>query len=140
MILWTGWEALVVVFIFVGQAAAYLIATHFSGDPDYIDLHGWPLGVGYFVSAAMCWLLDRRVTKSVARAWLDPRTGNPLPGRPRAFALHPIRWCGSAMVVVGILLCFYHRTPEQLWQSRQVRAARMETRRLHQEPSPAATP
>ena len=99
MILWTGWEVLVVVFILVGQAAAYLIATYLSGDPDYIDLHGWPLGVGYFAAAVMCWLLDSRVTKSVARAWHGPETGRPLQSRPRAFALRPIRWCGGAMVV-----------------------------------------
>ncbi len=99
MILWTGWEILVVVFILVGQAAAYLIATRLSGDPDYIDLHGWPLGVGYFAAAVMCWLLDSRVT------------GHSIRGRPRAFILHPIRWCGGGMVVIGVLLCFYQRTP-----------------------------
>ena len=140
MILWTGWEILVVVFILVGQAAAYLLAAHLSGDPDYIDLHGWPLGVGYFVSAALCWLLDRRVTGSLDRAWRDPGTGRPIQGKPRAFALHPIRWCGGAMVVIGVLLCFYHRTPEQLWQSRQATAARMEARRGHHEPPPTAVP
>ena len=137
MILWTGWEVLVVVFILVGQAAAYLIATHLSGDPDYIDMHGWALGVGYFASAALCWLLDARVTRSLDRAWRDPKTGSPLQGRPRAFALHPIRWCGGAMVMIGVLLCFYHRTPEQLWQSRQAEAARMARQRQH-EPSPTA--
>ena len=139
MILWTGWEVLVVVFIFAGQAAAYLIATHLSGDPDYIDMHGWTLGVGYFASAVMCWLLDIRVTRSLDRAWRDPKTGRPLQGRPRAAAFHPIRWCGGALVVIGVLLCFYHQTPEQLWQSRQAEAARMEARRLHREPPPTVT-
>ncbi|MBE7211829.1 MAG: hypothetical protein INR65_12490 [Gluconacetobacter diazotrophicus] len=132
MILWTGWEALVVLFIFVGQAAAYLLAAHLSGNPDYIDLHGWPLGVGYFASAAMCWLLDRRVTRTLDRVWPVSEAGHPSRDRPRAFALHPIRWCGGAMVVIGVLLCFYHRTPEQLWRSRQARA--------HHELTPAATP
>ena len=140
MILWTGWEVLVVVFIFVGQAAAYLLATHLSGDPDYIDLHGWPLGVGYFASAAMCWLLDARVTRTLDRAWRDPKTGHPLRDRPRVFTLHPIRCCGGAMVVLGVLLCCYHRTPEQLWQSRQPGAARTQAPRPPHEPLPAATP
>ena len=140
MILWTGWEVLVVVFILVGQAAAYLIAAHLSGDPDYIDLHGWPLGVGYFAAAMMCWLLDSRVTRSLDRTGRDLETDHPIRGRPRAFVFRPIRWCGGAMVVIGVLLCFYHRTPEQLWRDRQARAARMEARPRHYESPPAATP
>ena len=140
MILWTGWEVLVVLFIFVGQAAAYLLAAHLSGDPDYVDLHGWPLGVGYFAAAAMCWLLDARVTRSLDRAWRDARTGRPLQERPRAFAIHPIRWCGGAMVIIGVLLCCYHRTPEQLWRSRQARAVRTELLRTPPGPSPTLAP
>ena len=103
-------------------------------------MHGWALGVGYFASALMCWLLDARVTRLLDRAWRDPKTDRSCQARPRTFALHPIRWCGAAMVVIGVLLCFYHRTPEQLWQSRQTQAARMETRRTHHEPPPVATP
>ena len=120
-------------------STAYGLATHLSGDPDCIDVHGWPQGVGDF-AAAMCWLLDARVTKSFDRSWYDPETGSFLPDRPRAFTLHPIRWCGGAMVVLGVVLCCYHRTPHKLWQSRQRRAARLEAPPTHLEPPPTATP
>ena len=135
MILWTGWEVLVVVFIVVGQAAAFVIATQVSGNPDYTDLHGWTLGLGYFAAALMCWLLDARVTRGLddlagrgSRATKWPQD------RPRAYTFHPIRWCGGAMAVIGVLLCCYHRTPEQLWQSRQARAARLNTPHTNQAP------
>ncbi len=139
MILWTGWEILVVVFILVGQAAAFVIATQISGNPDYTDLHGWTLGIGYFAAAVMCWLLDARVTRGLDDLAGRGSSATPSPqDRPRAFALHPIRWCAGALVVIGVLLCCYHRTPEQLWRSRQARAAKSNTPHTDQA-SPSTT-
>ena len=135
MIFWSG--GFIVIFIFAGQAAAYLLATYLSGDSDYVDLHGWPLGAGYCASAVMCWLLDARVTKSLGRLGADAQTGRPRQSWLRFFAFHPNLWCSGAMVVIGVLLCFYHRTPEQLWRSRQEQAARLEARRLHHDVPPA---
>ncbi len=124
MILRIFWQFYVVLSVIVGQAAAYLAATYLSGNPDYIDLHGWPLGVGYFASAAMCWLLDLWINKSLDLALPLVRTGRTHQGWRRGFLLRPIRWVSAGMVMIGILLCFYHRTPEQLWRARQDQAAR----------------
>ena len=139
MILWTGWEVLVVVFILVGQAAAYLIAMHLSGDLGYIDMHGWALGAGCFAPAMMCRLLDAWVTKSIDRAWRDPQTGPP-PGSAPCVRLAPdplVQWYHRGDRRRAL---FYHQTPEQLWQSLQAETARMEAWHRQHEPSPTAIP
>ena len=135
MIFWSG--GLIVVFIFAGQAAAYPIATHLSGNPNYVDLHGWPLGVDCFASATLCWLLDAWVNNALDRALPVARTGRAREGWLHALTFHPIRWCSAGMVVIGVLLCFYHRTPEQLWRSRQDQASRLEAPRTHHDVPPA---
>ena len=135
MIFWPG--GFIVVFIVAGQAAAYLLATHLSGDPDYVDLHGWPLGIGCFASATTCWLLDTRVNKALDHALPIARTGRVRAGWLHGFASRPIRWCSAGMVVIGVLLCFYRRTPEQLWHFRQDQISRLEAGHARHDAPPA---
>ncbi len=133
MIIWSGLGFLVIVIVIACEVATSMVATQLTGNPDYLQLHGWVIGLGLLASAVVCWLLGNYLSNAGARTLIDPQTGGQVVYRRRhSLFFIPMRWWGVLLVLGGIAACFVNQTPEELQQQRADRAAKQEARRLQQ--------
>lgn len=129
MIIWSGLGFLVVPIVIAWLVLSVILTGRFSSDPDYFQLHGWPMALGLVASAVCCWILGRFLRASGAQTLIDPRTGAPVILRRRhSLFFVPVQWWAPILLVMALGFWTVNKTPEELKQEKEERAAKMEER------------
>ena len=129
MIIWSGLGILVVPIVIVCLVLSMIFTGRFSSDPDYFELHGWPMALGFLSAAISCWFLGRRLHASGSQTLIDPQTGAPVILRRRhTLFFIPMQWWGLILVLFSLMASTVNKTPEELKQDKEERAARKEER------------
>jgi hypothetical protein len=140
MIIWSGFGILVLPIVVLCVIAS-MIFTGAVAPADYVRLHNWPIGVGLFVAAGICWFLGRRLRDYDAKTLVDPATGQThIIRRGRSLFFIPMEWWSIPIACIGLAACFMNSTPEELRQMDAERAAKKEMRRLMREERHQQTP
>jgi phosphotransferase system glucose/maltose/N-acetylglucosamine-specific IIC component len=129
MIIWSGFGILVAPIIIACLMAAGALTGQFSSDPDYFDLHGWPMGMGVVLSGVVCWFLGRHFQASGSQTLIDPKTGNPVVlHRRHSFFFIPMHWWAVLLIPFGLYASTINKTPEEVKQDRIEQAMKKEQR------------
>jgi hypothetical protein len=129
MIIWSGFGFLVLPIVIAGIYLSGLLTGQLASDPDYYDLHGWPMGVGIALSGVACWFIGRRMHASGSQTLIDPKTGGTVVlHRRHSLFFIPVQWWVVILVPIGAVMLTIHKTPEELTQSRAEQAIKKEER------------
>ena len=140
MLIWSGYGILVAPIVIACILLSAMLTGQFSSTPDYFKLHGWPMGAGVITSAVVCWFLGRRLHASGSQTLIDPKIGNPVVlRRSHTLFFIPMQWWAVLLLPIGIMISTVSKTPEELKQSKEERAAARELRRALMEKSSTPT-
>ena len=125
MLIWSGSGILVLVIVGVCVFFSNIFTGQLAADPDYFDLHGWPMGAGILAAAVICWFLGRHLRASGAQTLIDPNTRQPVTFyRRHTLFFIPMHWWGLILAFIALPMLGTHKTPEQLSQDRRESALR----------------
>ena len=104
MIIWKGFGILVPVVTFLILLGTEVTVESAFSDDSYYQLHGWPMFLGFLVSAAAIWLLVEVLEKQNADVSIDELTGEEAHElRSDSFFFIPMRHWPKILVGIGIL-------------------------------------
>jgi hypothetical protein len=105
-IIWTGLGFLVAVFVFGFSLLCNLASNAYFG-PAYWDAHGWPFGASLLVSATVCWIAGKRLSKRASMTVIDKATGQEMVldrGKHSLFFI-PMHIWAPILAICGCLVC-----------------------------------
>ena len=77
LLVWRGWGILILAFL--GRAASAVTQLGVNAamqDGKYYQAHGWPKVLGFWLAAAVCWPIGRRLNRGQQIDFTGPRPGN----------------------------------------------------------------
>ena len=106
MIIWSGFGILVAL---VGFGCLILteVVTRAAFDEKYYQAHGWPKLAGFWVAAALVYVLGLWVDRQPGRAMIDKATGQEVLLKKRhALFFIPVRYWPYIFLALGVIFLF----------------------------------
>lgn len=109
-IFWSGFGFLIPLVTFVCMLITELGTEALLHDDQYYQTHGWPLGLGFLISAAALFALAQRLGRGGTRVLVDEATGERIEQRrSHSFFFIPMKGWAAALVVLGCIAPFLPR-------------------------------